>query len=63
MIEEALHTQRGLAITRETTGMKAVKMSYPIGIHDRSAMPVNGSQPPSHKDRYPLRWVITNDTM
>jgi hypothetical protein len=29
-----------LAITRETTGMKAMKLSHPTGIHDKTAMPV-----------------------
>jgi hypothetical protein len=67
MIEEAQervtqHTKE-LAITREPTGMKAVKLSYPVGINDKSSMPVNGSLQPPQRDRYPLRWVSTNDTM
>jgi hypothetical protein len=42
-----------LAFTRETKGMKAVKLLHPIGIHDKAAMPVNGSLRPPQKGRYP----------
>jgi len=43
--------------------MKAVKLLYPIGIHDKTPMPVYGSLRPLQKDRYPPCWVITIDTM